>query len=560
MKKTTLIIAYTLLFHLLFAQQKDDKQLAIYFDKILSEQFKTDDPGIAALVSRNGQIIYKKAFGMANLELNTPMQLDNVFWVASIGKQFTAVAILQLIEQGKLNLQDEITKFIPDYPTQGNKITIEHLLTHTSGIHNFSGMPDPEKKLAFDCTPNEVIDFFKNLPMRFAPGTQWEYSNSGYFLLGYIIEIITGKPYSEYLEENIFKPLGMTNSLYANNKRIIKNRVGAYSIGDNGLVNSRPLNPIIIFSAGAIQSTVEDFYKWQQAIHSYKLVKKETLDKAFKRYKLTDGKETDYGYGWKLGYVYESPSIWHGGGIEGFGATEIYLPKEDVFVVVFSNCDCNYPKEIASRLAALASGKTYEYKEIPVEKSFLQGYTGLYENQKGQQRIISVSENQLYSQLGRGPKSIVKPYQKDMFFFDDNAMFTIEFSRNKKGAIEKLTTKKLDGNEVWDKTNKPLPNQNGIKVDEKILETYIGEYEIPSIMTFSVTKEQDRLFLQGEGQERFEIFADTENKFFLKVNDAQLEFVKDDSGKVAKAILNQGGRQSDARKKIKSEFYFTIKK
>ena len=547
-KKQTLILAFLLLFNLTYAQQKDDKQLAAYFDKILSEQFKTDEPGATVLVSHNGQVIYKKAFGMANLELGVPMQVDNVFWIASIGKEFTAVAILQLMEQGKLNLQDEITKFIPDYPTQGNKITIEHLLTHTSGIHNYSGMKDPEKKLAFDCTPNEVIDFFKNLPMRFAPGTKWEYSNSGYFLLGYIIEKITGKPYSEYLEENIFKPVGMTNSLFANNKRIIKNRVGAYSLGDNGFENSRPLNMTHVYSAGAIQSTVEDFFKWHQAVHFYKLVKKENLDKAFTRYKLTDGKEVDYGYGRRLGYVYESPSIWHGGGIEGFGTTEMYLPKEDVFVVVFSNCDCSYPKEITSRLAALASGKPYEYKEIPVENSILKGYTGLYENQKGQQRIITVSENKLFSQLGRGPKSNVKAYQKDMFFFDDNAMFTIEFSRNKKGGIEKLITKKLDGNEVWNKSNKPIPDSNGIKVDGKILATYVGEYEIPSIMTFSVTKEQDKLFLQGEGQEKVEMFADTENKFFLKVNDAQLEFVKDDSGKVTKAILNQGGRATDAKK------------
>jgi CubicO group peptidase (beta-lactamase class C family) len=546
--KHILILAFGLLFNLTYAQQKDDEQLAAYFDKILSEQFKTNEPGATVLVSRNGQIIYKKAFGMANLELNSPMQVDNVFWIASIGKQFTAMAILQLMEQGKLNLKDEITKYIPDYPTQGNKITIEHLLTHTSGIHNFSGMKDPEKKLALECTPNEVIDFFKNLPMLFAPGTKWEYSNSGYFLLGYIIEKITGKPYSEYLEENFFKPLGMTKSLYASDTKIIKNRVGAYSIGDNGFENSQPRNITHVFSAGAIQSTVEDFFKWHQAVHSYKLVKKENLDKAFTRYKLTDGKETDYGYGWRLGYVYENPSIWHGGLITGFGTIEIYLPKEDVFVAIFSNCDCNYPKEIASKLAALTTGKTYEYKEIPVENEILQGYTGLYENEKSQQRIITVSENQLYSQLGRGPKSILKAYQKDRFFFDDNAMQTIEFSRNTEGKIENLITQKLDGNEVWNKTNKPVPDPNGIKVDEKILETYVGEYEIPSVFSFLVTKEQDKLFIQGEGQDKIEMFADTENKFFLKVNDAQLEFVKGDSGKVTKAIMNQGGRQADAIK------------
>ena len=546
--KLTLILVFGLLFNLTYAQQKDDEQLVTYFDKIFSEQFKTDEPGVTALVSRNGQIIYKKAFGMANLELNTPMQVDNVFWVASIGKQFTAVAILQLMEQGKLNLQDEITKFIPDYPTQGNKITIEHLLTHTSGIHNFSGMEDPEKKLALDCTPNEVIDFFKNLPMRFTPGTNWEYSNSGYFLLGYIIEKITGKPYSEYLEENFFKPLDMTNSLYANDTRIIKNRVGAYSQGENGFENSQSRNITHVYSAGAIQSTVEDFFKWHQAVHTYKLVKKENLDKAFTRYKLTDGTETDYGYGWRLGNVYASPSIWHGGSIEGFGTMEIYLPKEDVFVAVFSNCDCIYPKDIATRLAALTAGRPYEYKETSVENTILKGYIGVYENQKGLQRIITVSENKLFSQLGRGPRTNLKAYQKDKFFFDNDPMQTIEFSKNKKGKIEKLLAQKLTGNEVWSKTNKLIPDTNGIKVDERILETYTGVYEVTPDFTFSITKEQDKLLLQAPEQEKLEMFADTQTKFFLKVNEAQFEFVKDEFGKVTKVIMNQGGRQADAKK------------
>ena len=553
MKKQTLILARTLiltfglLFNLTYAQQKDDKQLFIEFDKMLSEQFKTDETGATALVSRKGQIIYTKAFGMANLELNVPMQVDNVFRIGSITKQFTATAILQLMEQGKLNLQDEITKFIPDYPTQGNKITIEHLLTHTSGIANYSGITDAADRATLDFTPNEMIDFFKNLPMRFATDTKWEYSNSNYFLLGYIIEKITGKTYEECLEENFFKPLGMTNSLYANDTRIIKNRAGAYTQGDNGYENSQPLNMTHVYSAGAIQSTVEDFFKWHQAVHSYKLVKKENLDKAFTRYKLTDGKETAYGYGWRLGYVYESPSIWHGGKINGFVTMEIYLPKEDVFVAIFSNCDCNSPEDITSRLVALAVGKPYEYKEIPVENVILKGYTGVYENEKGQQRIITVSENQLYSQLGRSPKSKLKAHQKDKFFFDD-PMLTIEFSRNKKGALEKLTNKRPKGNEVWNKTNKPMPSENGIKVDGKILETYVGDYEVTPDFVFSVTKEQDKLFLQAPEQEKLEMFADTENKFFLKVNDAQLEFVKDDLGKITKAIMNQGGRQADAKK------------
>ena len=231
--------------------------------------------------------------------------------------------------------------------------------------------------------------------MRFAPGTKWEYSNSGYFLLGYIIEIITGKPYAEYLEENFFRPLGMINSRFASNKNIVKNRVGAYSWGETGFENSRYLNMTHIYSAGAIQSTVEDFFKWHQAVIGYTLLKKETVEKAFTRYTLSDGNKADYGYGWKLGNVYESPSVWHGGQIEGYGNTEIYLPKEDIFVVFFTNCDCNYPKDIASRLAALTAGRPYEYTEVPVLPALFQEFTGLYENQKDQQRIISVSDGML---------------------------------------------------------------------------------------------------------------------------------------------------------------------
>jgi CubicO group peptidase (beta-lactamase class C family) len=544
MKKQTLVLVFGLLFNLAYAQETN---IADQFDKLLSEQFKTNEPGATALVAKNGQVLYKKGFGMANMELNAPMQVDNVFRIGSITKQFTAIAILQLMEQGKLNLQDEITKFIPDYPTQGNKITIEHLLTHTSGIQSYTDMKDFVERMTLDLKPTEVIDHFKNQPMRFTPGTKWEYSNSGYFLLGYIIEKITGKSYPAYIEENIFKPLGMTNSLYGSDIKIIKNRAAAYSRGNNGFENAHTMSMTQPYAAGSIQSTVEDLFKWNQAVKMYKLVKKESLDKAFTKYKLADGKESSYGYGWQLGYLQGSPTIEHGGGINGFATMEIYLPKEDVFVVVFSNCDCNPPGDIAAKLAAIAIGRSYVQKEMTLENAVLQGYAGVYENDKGEQRIITFSENKLYSQRGRNQKYKIRAWEKDKFFFDD-ALLTMEFSRNSKGEVSSLTTKSRTGNEVWSKSNNPVKTQTGIKLDSKVLETYLGEYEINPGFTFVISKEQDKLFLQATGQERVEIFAEAENKFFLKVNDAQLEFVKDSSGKITKAILNQGGRQTDAKK------------
>ncbi len=458
MKKTFLFLALSLLVNIAFAQQKDDKQLFAEFDKMLSEQYKTNETGATALVARKGQIIYKKAFGMANLEYNIPMQVDNVFRIGSITKQFTAVAILQLMEQGKLNLQDDITKFIPDYPTHGHKITIENLLTHTSGIQSYTGMKDFKNKSSLDLQPTELIDYFKKEPMEFAPGTQFKYNNSGYFLLGYIIEKVSGKTYPQYIEENFFKPLGMTNSLYGSDSKIIKNRAGAYAKDSTGFINAHYLSMNLPYSGGSIQSTVEDLFKWHQAVHAGKLLKKESLDKAFTNYKLNNGKETGYGYGWFLSNVQEQPSIEHGGGINGFRTQSIYLPKDNVFVAVFSNCYCNPPVIIAAKIAALTIGKPYEYQEIPLENTLLQGYIGVYENEKGEQRFITMTENQLYLQRSGSTKYKVKAYQKDKLFFE-NMMTTIEFSRNNKGEIEKLLTMGRQENEVWNKTNKLIPTE-----------------------------------------------------------------------------------------------------
>ena len=458
MKKKILFFTICLFANLAFAQQRDDKLLFSEFDKILSDQYKTNETGATALVARKGQIIYKKAFGMANLEYNIPMQVDNIFKIGSITKQFTAVAILQLVEQGKLNLQDDITKFIPDYPTQGHKITIEHLLTHTSGIQNYTEMKDFEYRMSLDFNPSEFLNHFKNQPMESAPGTKWNYNNSGYFLLGYVIEKISGKTYPQYVEENFFKPLGMTSSLYGSDSKIIKNRAGGYDKDSIGVVNAPKLSMTQPYSGGSIQSTVDDLFKWHQAIHSYKLLKKESLDKAFKKYKLTDGTETDYGFGWFLKNVQESPTIEHSGGISGFLTQSIYLPKEDVFVAVFSNCMCNLPMAIGVNIAALTIGKPYKYKEIPVEFSRLEGYLGVYENIKGEQLFITIEDNQLYSQQSGDTKFKLKAFQKDKFFIE-NMMTTIEFSVNNKGEIEKLQKKGRSGNEVWNKTNNLTPTE-----------------------------------------------------------------------------------------------------
>jgi CubicO group peptidase (beta-lactamase class C family) len=545
MKKIILMLTLSGALFYSATAQPDTRQSA-EFDKVMKEQFPLNETGVTVLVSSRGKIIYKKAYGRANVELNVPMQADHIFRIASLTKQFTAIAILQLMEQQKLNLHDSITRFIPDYPMQGLTITIEHLLTHTSGIRDYTSIKDSGQRFKMDFTPSEMINYFQNQPMRFEPGTRYEYSNSNYFLLGHIIEKITGKSYQQYLEDNFFRPLGMANSFYADDKKLIKNRAVGYTKAGNQIENATAISMTQPYAAGAILSTVEDLFKWQQALQTYKLVKKETLQKAFTRYKLANGKETSYGYGWRFGFIQESPSIWHGGLINGFMTMAMYLPKEDVYVVILSNCNCTSPEIATAKLAAVAIGKPYAFKERTIENSVLQVYTGVYENETGDQLVISTESGKLYAQRGRAPKARVKAIEKDQFIFDD-PLIAMKFAANKAGKIDKLTIHSRSGNEVWNKSDKPVLSQAEIKVDEKILEMYTGEYEVSPQFSFTIIKEKDRLILQPKGQEKLEMFASTNNKFFLKVNDAQFEFIQE-SGRITKVILNQGGRTTEAMK------------
>ena len=215
--KTITLISFTLL--LSFSNQAQIIESQI--DDILNASYKANEPGATALVYKNGNVIYRKGFGSANLELGVAMKPEHVFEIGSITKQFTAIAILMLEEQGKLKVEDEITKYIPDYPTLGKTITIHQLLNHTSGIKSYTAMQSFRDNARRDMTPTEIIDFFKNEQMDFDPGEKFLYNNSGYILLGHIIEVVTGNSYADFIQKNIFDKLGMKNSYYGSMNKII---------------------------------------------------------------------------------------------------------------------------------------------------------------------------------------------------------------------------------------------------------------------------------------------------------------------------------------------------
>lgn len=400
-----------------YGQTKEDKLLEKRLDALLSPQFEPAAPGCVVLVAKKGEIVYNKAFGAANIELNVPLRTDMVFRIGSVTKQFTAVAILQLVEQGKLSLQDSIQKYIKDYPSKGHIITIEHLLTHTSGIKDYLQINYSSPFLErWDFTPKQLIDSFKNVPMEFAPGAKFSYSNSGYALLGYIIEKVSGMYFQDYMQQNLFKPLGLSNTFCDNAGSIIPKRVNGYVKEVQGYKNADYWSMTVAYSAGSMVSCVEDLLKWHTALHSYKILKKETLDKAFTSFMLKDGTPAEYGYGWFLKQVNGTRSIAHGGAISGFRSNALYYPAEDVFIAVLFNCGCARVDELSLAISGLALGRPMQ-TDIKVSDAVLNACTGTYYLVSNPKRtIVLTKENDHLLAMISGQGSFPLLFQSDTKF------------------------------------------------------------------------------------------------------------------------------------------------
>ena len=519
------------------------------YDELLNDAFPADGPGATALVAKNGKIIYQSAVGMADLELGVEMKPENVFEIGSVTKQFTSVCILMLMEEGKLSIEDEITKFIPDYPTHGHKITIHHLLNHTSGIKSYTNMNAFSEVWRKDYRPEDLISEFKFKPMEFAPGDAWNYNNSGYFLLGYIIEKISGMSYAEYIQEKIFDPLGMKNSYYGSMPKIIKNRAKGYQKNGEEYVNAEYLSLTIPYAAGSIMSTVEDLNKWQMALKAGKLVKKESLDLAYTNTKLNNGELTNYGYGWGNNEIFGSTTVEHSGGIFGYLSNGIYLPEEDVYVAVLSNCNCNDPGEVSTRMAAVAIGKPYPSKEkaVKMKEADMQKLVGMYEYENGVKRNIIFEDGQLYS-VRSGNRSEIYPTSKENFFFNQSTA-SYRFTYDSNGEPATVYFEDRINSSKGKRVSKEIVEKREIEVAESILQQYVGTYQIQEGFDLEVTLEDGKLMTQATGQPKFQIFPETESKFFVKAFEAEIEFKKSANGEVDSAVLYQAGNATTIKRK-----------
>jgi CubicO group peptidase (beta-lactamase class C family) len=396
-------------------------------DSLLLSAFKQNEPGCVVLIAKDGQPFYKKAFGSANLELNVDMQPDMVFRVGSVTKQFTAIAILQLMEKKQLLLSDSVQKYIRDFPAKGYTITIEHLLTHTSGLRDYSSIDHPDPFIQRrDFTPQFIIDHFKHHPLEFQPGTKFNYSNSNYALLGYIIEKVTGKSYHSYMKDNILEPLELSNTYFENENTIVLKRVTGYT-RDRGFYENCDYQTISLgYACGDLMSTVEDLLKWNNALAAYKIIKKETLQKAFRPYKLTDGSFTNYGYGWFIDTYLGSKIIYHAGQVSGFIAQQKFFPDENIYAVILTNVKSGEDTtdfsdkrfKLFDDVFSLSLGRPLP-KQIAISDELLDTYVGTYQPESfigkdglkekitkkaltNEKIIIFKKDDQLYCSLSNG--------------------------------------------------------------------------------------------------------------------------------------------------------------
>jgi CubicO group peptidase (beta-lactamase class C family) len=441
---------------------------ALKIGQLLDKYAAFDQLNGAVLVARDGKVIFRKGYGYANFEWDIPNTTDTRFRLASVTKQFTAMLILQLAEKGKLRLDGKISDYLPDYAkANGRRITIYQLLTHTSGVPNYTALPDFFQRHARNpYSPRDFIPVFSELPLEFEPGTAYKYSNSGYFILGAIIEAVTGLSYAKALQDNILTPLQMRQSGYDLPGPVIKKRAAGYRKTVDGYANAPYLDMTLPYAAGAMYSTVEDLFLWDQALYKDQLLSAAGKAIYFTPYR--DG----YACGWTrkpftLGNTKDTVSaIWHNGSINGFSTIIVRVPENKDLVVLLNNTGNVDVEAISRNILGILYNKTYDQ---PVKR--------------------------------RAPLLADAPSAK-----------------------------------------------TAARPDTQAYRSYTGKYQLTPAVFITITVEDGRIYEQVTGQERFEIFPEAPGKFFLKVVDAQMSFVKNEQGNIDQLILHQYGREIAAKR------------
>lgn len=422
-------------------------QITQSVDEIMSNAFTPDAPGATIIITRHGQTLFKAAYGLADLEHEVSITTDSVFQVASMTKEFTAIATLMLVEQGKINFTDTITEHVP-YFDIGQDITIEQLLEHSSGIKEYL-LSIWEKKISRQAylDMQGVIDIFKDEPLDFPPGSKHNYSNSGYILLGALIENVSGLSFRDFLKKHIFTPLSMHNTDLTNYRRLTKNRARGYCKHQDGYINGEYIDMDLVHAAGAMQSTVDDLAKWDHALQNGRLIKPALLKQAWSPvFGEKQQNEPLLAWGFSTSTFKGHNLVGGGGRIDGFNCMDFRIAEQGLFIAILSNQDHLLTIAPALRcIAEVLEDPIVTPDAIELTEEQQKQYVGRYKVSDDMTREITLEQGKLCSQNPHQPKFVLRPIAQDKFTLEGDVVWNLVFLRDEKGTVTQVYSQGRDG-------------------------------------------------------------------------------------------------------------------
>ena len=523
-------------------------------DAALAASWPADAPGAAVIVTEHGETVYAAGRGLADVEARTPITPQTVFRIGSITKQFTAAVILQLAQEGRLSLDDPLSRFFPDYPPPGAGATVRQLLNHTGGVQSYTGIPGwmVEENTNRAYTTDQLVAVFRDLPSPSRPGEQWAYNNSGYVLLGAIIERVTGMPWHQAVQERIARPLGLASLRYGVGEAEIPAMAHGYTAGEGGVHPANRIHMSVPHAAGALVGSVEDLARWAQALHHGRVVAPESYARMIAPTTMPDGNTVPYAFGLSNGDVRGRHAIGHGGGIFGFSTDSLYIPEADLFIAVFANSDAPAasPGVTMRRLAALALGDPYpELQRTEIDPATLEPWFGVYAlpNNQGERRFFA-RDGKLYTQRTGSDELEAFAAGDNRFFYGANSLTWFSLGRDPSGGL--VMEMHQDGAETAERSARtgPIPPQAAtVAVPRETLQAYAGLYRMGAAPVTVALGADGRLTVQPGQQSPRAIRPVSETEFEVEGVDARIVFHRE-NGAVTRLVLLQGGREMVAER------------
>ena len=432
------------------AKTTDDKSTQV--DSLMARWSRGDTPGAAIIVIRDGRALLEKGYGLANLTTKESIGPKTIFDIGSVSKQFTAMALMILVERGKLNYSDKLSKFFPELQSEARQITLRHLLNHSSGIFDYTSVWGESAKLKGSAprTSENVVRFLAGRKLLFPPGQRWEYSNSNYVLLAQIVSIISGESFPQFVRKNIFQPLGMNDSfVYEKNLTTREGLAKAYVSQGDGFKPANRNSENYVYGDGQVNTTVEDMAKWDQSLYTETLVKTRTLNEAFVPGRLNDGTLVSYGFGWGLGEYHGLNFVAHGGGTDGYVAQITRFPEQHFSVILLSNCEqlTPQPYAVANKIASIyLAGNLKSPTPARLVGRLLSDYVGEYALYDLTLKITLENSSLWLRPPGQKRVKLELVSEEEFTTEGSNGDSSIKFNRNSQGKITCLTL--LDQNGI----------------------------------------------------------------------------------------------------------------